>query len=607
MRYFQLIFLLHCVLVFKGQNELKNWHFGVGNSLSFSGGAPVFVPGSSINQKEGSSTVNDPNGNLLFYTDGQTVYTKLNNVMANGSGLLGDNSSSTCISLENPGNPDQYYVFTLESCRISEYLRYSIIDMSRQGGLGEVIVKNKELYEGNFAEKMTVVRRCDKNSFWVVIVNANSAHQKYEELLAFLIDERGIAKNPIVSDLGSIHSYDCLSQLKSSISGRWLTWDGGVYYCEFDPESGQALSVNVAQGGIHNQLGSSAVNYYGVEFSSNEKYIYNNYGYRVSLPSGSVETYAIRDAGDRVGMSLQMGPDGKIYGLNKNKLNAITNVEGPVDEVAIADNVVSLSDGDQLGISYFPAYLLDTTPKFHISNSCEGEPITFEFIDSSEADSVKWYFEDGSVMSSNFSTTHIFASPGNTLATLSIFSGGKIDTVAQCVEVRNKQVQENVFVSDTSVCIGNPITLIANRPIIGSFSWNDGESLVNREIAFPGSYSFEYDNGCSISDGEVLISEEGTCGNFVIAEIPNVFSPGEDGFNDTFSPQLKVSREFLVDLKMKIYNRWGIQVYEGDPSVSPWKGLSDGVRNSDGVYFYILSCLYQDERIIQNGYVHLLR
>jgi len=73
------------------------------------------------------------------------------------------------------------------------------------------------------------------------------------------------------------------------------------------------------------------------------------------------------------------------------------------------------------------------------------------------------------------------------------------------------------------------------------------------------------------------------CTNYIL---PNVFSPNGDGINDIYRP-LRTSYVERVD--MKIYNRWGILVFETeDPDIN-WDGK---ISSSDrlvapGVYYYV--------------------
>jgi gliding motility-associated-like protein len=66
--------------------------------------------------------------------------------------------------------------------------------------------------------------------------------------------------------------------------------------------------------------------------------------------------------------------------------------------------------------------------------------------------------------------------------------------------------------------------------------------------------------------------------------IPNVFTPNEDGINDTFSIQNLPPNSVL-----KIYNRWGFVVHESTDYHNDWNGTTAGGQKvSDGTYFIYL-------------------
>jgi gliding motility-associated-like protein len=98
-------------------------------------------------------------------------------------------------------------------------------------------------------------------------------------------------------------------------------------------------------------------------------------------------------------------------------------------------------------------------------------------------------------------------------------------------------------------------------------------------------------------------------------EIPNVFTPNDDGLNDRFMVR-KVSLKFI---SVEIFSRSGKMVYnfsgEGE-SLSNWEGWDGKVNNSSadatpGVYFYIIRALGWDEVEYdskeQRGFVYLYR
>ncbi|PWJ42849.1 T9SS type B sorting domain-containing protein [Sediminitomix flava] len=69
-------------------------------------------------------------------------------------------------------------------------------------------------------------------------------------------------------------------------------------------------------------------------------------------------------------------------------------------------------------------------------------------------------------------------------------------------------------------------------------------------------------------------------------ELPNAFSPNNDGINDFFTP-MKCPR-FVKEVDFKVFNRWGELMYENneDPLIN-WDGTNtNGNPVSPGVYYY---------------------
>jgi gliding motility-associated-like protein len=104
-------------------------------------------------------------------------------------------------------------------------------------------------------------------------------------------------------------------------------------------------------------------------------------------------------------------------------------------------------------------------------------------------------------------------------------------------------------------------------------------------------------------------------------ELPNIFTPNNDGSNDVFRaydfPLDKCPR-FVQSVTIRIYNRWGKEVFsgssEGESSILiNWDGVSnDGVVLSTGVYYYEAEVIFnandpdlQMERY--RGWVQILR
>jgi hypothetical protein len=69
------------------QNESAKWYFGATAGLDFMG-PPTILTNGMMNPWEGCASISDAAGNLLFYTDGLSVWNKTHVIMANGTGLM---------------------------------------------------------------------------------------------------------------------------------------------------------------------------------------------------------------------------------------------------------------------------------------------------------------------------------------------------------------------------------------------------------------------------------------------------------------------------------------------------------------------------------------
>src|SRR4030095_2098234 len=187
--------------LFGQQNNM--WYFGRKAGLNFNpigtNPIPSRITGSAMDSNEGTASVCDNSGNLLFYTNSLTIYNRNNVVMLNGDNLLGNISTvQSAIIVPQPGNDSIYFVFTADAVEnnYANGYRYSIVNMKRAAGLGEVISKNNVLWN-SCTERMTAVRHADGVSVWL-ITNDNSSNT----FRSWLITCTGIQPAPVVSNVG---------------------------------------------------------------------------------------------------------------------------------------------------------------------------------------------------------------------------------------------------------------------------------------------------------------------------------------------------------------------------------------------------------------------
>ena len=110
---------------------------------------------------------------------------------------------------------------------------------------------------------------------------------------------------------------------------------------------------------------------------------------------------------------------------------------------------------------------------------------------------------------------------------------------------------------------------------------------------------------------ESLFSNIVCVDNCPIYELPNAFTPNDDGQNDVFIPYPFC---FIDRIEIAIFNRWGQQVFAAtDPNIA-WTGKSESGENlSTGTYYY--TCRVFEQRVanggetekLLSGFIELLR
>ncbi len=91
--------------------------------------------------------------------------------MPNGTGLNGDNSATqSAIVVPKPGsNYSAFYVFTVDADTGVNGLQYSEVDMTLNGGSGDVTALKNFPLIAPVSEKVTAVRHgLNVNDFWIV-------------------------------------------------------------------------------------------------------------------------------------------------------------------------------------------------------------------------------------------------------------------------------------------------------------------------------------------------------------------------------------------------------------------------------------------------------
>lgn len=164
--------------------------------------------------------------------------------------------------------------------------------------------------------------------------------------------------------------------------------------------------------------------------------------------------------------------------------------------------------------------------------------------------------------------------------------------------------------TDTSVCIGQIATLnVIGQSTIEWYSQPTGGSLVTTGNTYTTGplfadttfYLITHYGVCRSAAGPVTVHVDDCPPN-----VPNVFTPDGDGYNDTWTIYIP----YAESVRVRIYNRWGQLIYEFSDLYTGWDGtvMQTGKPASDGVYYYIADATVPSMGITHHtGFLHLIR
>jgi gliding motility-associated-like protein len=321
------------------QDEASNWYFGFNSGLKFNLTNNTVTPlnDGNLNTLEGCTSISNDTGDLLFYTDGITVWNKKHDVMSNGFGLLGDPSSTqSAIIVPKPEDDYIYYIFTVDDFSFQQPhfgLNYSIVDMSLDGGSGAITTKNMNLLNV-CSEKITgVIKDCITKSVWVLsYASENGDLEEFNTFHAFEVNSLGL-NTTAVKSIFPITNFDNRGYLKLSPDGTKMASANprdGLFLYDFETSTGKVSNeTELFIQGPNNFP-------YGIEFSSNSNLLYVNSSNdffdtenrennnipsnhtskltQYNLLSSDISLSAVLiDERQLYRGALQLGPNGKIY------------------------------------------------------------------------------------------------------------------------------------------------------------------------------------------------------------------------------------------------------------------------------------------------------
>lgn len=463
---------------------------------------------------ESSSTISDADGNLLFFSDGLSVWDRNENLMPNGTGLLGHYSSTQgSIIVPHPGNSHQYFVFTSDAFEndFTVGLHYSIVDMQLNGGLGDVTETKNVLLLTGTNEKLSATWHANGHDIWIG-TGAGHSNAWY----AFLIDDAGVHATPVVSNIGTAPQV-AIGAMKFSHDGNRIAacmlteWPWRVMLADFDKSTG--VYSNPTELILSSEFNEQV---FGLEFSPDNSKLYvsviiggNIFQYDLSYTTAAqiqasrvtIDPYEFINFGH-----LLLAPDGKIYINAGGQLDAIPNPNLAGLACGYQSNVVTLPP-PQIYTSlpnmlqgFFSAHEPSIAGPL---NMCKGGlPYTFGITFESAEDSSIWsHSGSGTLQATNGNNTATIISSNNTgTDTLRVTVYGRCGITRDTIIIHTNSPEITVLPETGFACDTNLILNPGNDFL--SYYWQDGANTPIYSVSEAGLYWVRVKgaSGCIIND-----------------------------------------------------------------------------------------------------------
>ncbi len=502
-----LIFITFLIILLANQGYAQYdniWAFGYGAGINFNTNPPTAYK-TNIATGEGSASICDDNGNLLFYTDGDTVWNRYHRVMPNGVDLAGLSKNITMsasqgtLILPIPGRPSLYYIFSLgaiESGFLGR-LSYSIVDMKLNKDSGDIVATSKSIVlDSNLTEHMTAVSgtNCD---IWLMVISRLTG-----DIKAFNISRNGISTQPTISAkilAGLFNSFYGTLDVSPNRKKIAFAASPSVVLCDFDASSGSVSNPSTI-----------SLSAYGVSFSPDNSKLYatdltNTWQYNLSLSNIAnirASQFKVNTRGSA--SSIRRAPDGKIYIARSGSFLSVINKPNLLGaDCAYEHNSFDLKEG--FSSSGLPNVAIMVKHQKHYTSRTDtvvcSNNTTFS---ATNHYGINYQWQDGS-------TGKTFTTTGDTSGTYRV-TYHNVDECADYVDtfhlIYYKEKMINSVTELHGLCLTDTLLLRATIAYASNYTWNDGRSSIEKVARSAGIYWVNYriDSLCEVYTDTFLVN-----------------------------------------------------------------------------------------------------
>lgn len=334
----------------------------------------------------------------------------------------------------------------------------------------------------------------------------------------------------------------------------------------------------------------------------------------VEQPTISATEEAICDG---TPVTLDAGEGYVNYEWSDGQIGQIITVTSPADYTVIVEADNGCTTAANITIAPLSGNPIASFALTDTSTLCSGTGVSF--VNNSEnAATYTWTFTNDSsgVSFSVNDESPIINFPDAGTYTVNLVATSDCDN-------SNNEITEAAFVTvgkggptaeiiidnaDRTICPGDAVELEASAVGATNFEWLENGNSISTSAVITVTPNEETiytliatdELGCAAADTALIKMEE------LCDKLPNVITPNNDGFNDTwFIPEAQSNNEVSV----QIFNRWGQRIFtvDGYDNSTGWDGTNDnGDEVAHGTYYFIIDLGTTDSKPLK-GHITVIR
>ncbi len=275
--------------------------------------------------------------------------------------------------------------------------------------------------------------------------------------------------------------------------------------------------------------------------------------------------------------------DGEV--LQEGGLTISITGDETFDLIVTLTDEFGCEDSDMITIEVYQFDLTIDGPEI----ACVDEEVMLTLTNNSEGDNFSYDWEPTDCILSGEGTTEVIVSAETTKEISVIVTNldnGCIDTSTFVLNI--SEINKTIVPDDPNPFQCQEIILtVEPEDDMCEYEWASGETTVSISDTIVETTTYTVtitdENGCTLEQSLTIEPQLPQCDETDVY-LPNAFSPNGDGVNDAF----QVRSNFVKSMDLRVYDRWGEEVFVSTDINNGWDGTFKGANLSPNVYAFCL-------------------